>query len=150
MADKYLISNNDKSIIRQLEINSRFPLTKIAKKTRKSQQRVSYTIQSLLRRDIIKNFYTLIDYSRLNVISFRVYFKVNYISNADFKALIKALQEKNDTSWIATCGGEYDLISTFFSLNPSQFNKNLKKLISNFPKLIHSYVILTTAVIREY
>ena len=75
---------------------------------------------------------------------------INYISNTDFKSLIGALISKNDTSWIASCGGEYDLICTFFASNPSQFNKKLKEFISRFPKIIHTYEILTTAVIREH
>ena len=77
MAEK--LSSNEKSILKQLESNGRMSFSKIAKNTRKSQQRVSYTVSSLMKKNIIKNFYTLVDYSKLDVISFRVYFRISYV-----------------------------------------------------------------------
>ena len=78
MAEK--LSSNEKSILKQLESNGRMSFSKIAKNTRKSQQRVSYTVSSLMKKNIIKNFYTLVDYSKLDVISFRVYFRISYVN----------------------------------------------------------------------
>lgn len=141
---------NEKSILRQMESNARMSFSQIAKKTRKSQQRVSYTVNSLIKKEIIKNFYTLIDYSKLGGISFRVYFKISYISQDIFKEFVEFLVSRQDTAWVSSCGGGYDIICTFFALNPSQFNKNLKKIMSEFPKLIQDYTILTTIVIRKF
>lgn len=140
----------ERSVLRELEFDSRMPFTKIGKRIRTSQQRVSYTINSLTEKGIIEKFYTLVDYSKLNALHFRVYFQVNYISGEKFKELVDYLVSNPHTSWIANCGGRYDLICTFFALNPSQFNKTLKSIMEKFPKQLQNYTVLTTIVIRGF
>jgi DNA-binding Lrp family transcriptional regulator len=103
-----------------------------------------------MEKDIISKFYPLIDYSKLNLLQFRVYFKVNYITEGKLKELINFLEKEEQTGWTASCGGSYDLICTFFAFNPSSFNKKLKEIIEEFPDLIKNYDILTTIVIRNF
>ncbi len=150
MTEKNKLTNTEESILRQLEIDARIPFSKIGKKTRMSQQRISYAIDALIKKNIIEAFYTLIDYSRLNVINFRVYFKVNYTTQDEFEQLINYLKQEPSTSWIATCGGKYDLICTFFAQNPSSFNKTLKEIMGQFPNQLQNYTVLTTIVKRNF
>ncbi len=140
----------EESILRQLELDSRMSFTKIGKKIRTSQQRVSYVINSLTEKGIIQKFYTLIDYSKLNVLHFRVYFKVSYISEEKFNELVDYILSNPYASWVANCGGRYDLICTFFALNPSQFNKILKSIMEKFPQQLQNYTVLTTIVRRGF
>lgn len=144
------LSNTEQSILRQLEIDSRVAFSKIGKKTRMSQQRISYAVDSLIKKGVIENFFTLIDYSRLNVINFRVYFKVNYTTQEEFEKLISYLKQESSTSWIATCSGKYDLICTFFAPNPSSFNKTLKGIMRQFPNQLQNHTVLTTIVTRNF
>jgi DNA-binding Lrp family transcriptional regulator len=89
-------------------------------------------------------------YSTLDIISVRVYLRINHVKENSLKELIKYLISRKDTSWISTIGGNYDLICTFFAYNASQFNKNLREIISKFPQLIKEFTILTTIVIRNF
>ena len=142
------LRNSDKLLLSNLEKNSRIPFSRLGKNIKKSQQQVSYTVNSLVQKDVIKNFYTIIDYSKLDVLNFRVYFRVSYVDEEKFNELIEHLKNLPYTSWIVDCGGRYDLICTFFTQNPSQFNKNLKNVIEKFPKQIQNYTVLTTIVNR--
>ncbi len=146
MSKKYQLTNTELSILKQLELDSRTPFSKIGKKIRMSQQRVSYGVDSLIKKNILNSFYTLIDYSKLGVLNFRVYFSVSYTTEDEFKELINYLRQEPSTSWIATGGGRYDLICTFFAYNPSSFNKTLKRVMRGFPKQLENYVVLTTIV----
>ena len=74
MAEKKSLTNTEQSILNQLELDSRMPFTKMGKKIRMSQQKISYAVDSLIKKEIINGFYTLIDYSKLDIINFRVYF----------------------------------------------------------------------------
>ena len=150
MEEKFKLTATEQSIIRQLEINARTPLSKIGKKIRMSQQRISYAVDSLIKKEIIKEFYTLIDYSKFDVINFRVYFKVSYTTQDEFKQLINHLKQESSTSWIATCGGRYDLICTFFAPNPSSFNKTLKGIMNKFPEQLQNHTVLTTIVTKYF
>jgi len=140
----------EKKILSRLELNSRTPFSKFKKRLRKSQQQISYTVNSLLKKGIIQQFNTIIDYSKLNVLSFRVYFKVSYVGKEKFTKLIEFLKSDPHTSWVATCGGRYDLICTFMSANPSQFNKTLKAIMAKFPAQLKNYLVLTTVVVRGF
>lgn len=148
MKDK--IRNIEKLILSRLELDSRVHFSRLGKKIRKSQQQVSYTVNSLTEKGIIKNFYALIDYSRLSVLHFRVYFKVSYISEEKFKELVNYLVSIPYTSLVINCGGRYDLICTFFALNVSQFNKTLRLIMEKFPRQLQNYTVLTTIVIRGF
>ncbi|MBW2974981.1 Lrp/AsnC family transcriptional regulator [Candidatus Woesearchaeota archaeon] len=150
MDEKYRLTNTESSIIKQLEIDARTPLSRIGKKVRMSQQRVSYALDSLIKKGVIEEFYTLIDYSKFDVINFRVYFKVSYTTQEEFRELISYLKKEPSTSWIATCGGKYDLICTFFASNPSNFNKTLKGIMRKFPEQLQNYTVLTTIVTKYF
>mgnify|MGYP001223689888 CR=1 FL=1 len=145
-----ILRNVEKLVLSGLEIDARIPLSKIGKRIGKSQQQISYTINSLYKKEILSGFYSLIDYSKLNVLSFRVYFRVSYVNKEKFDELINYLVSEQHISWIATCGGRYDLICTFFTLNPSQFNKNLRNIMTKFPNQLQNYTVLTTIVIRFF
>ncbi len=140
----------EKLVLSRLELDSRAPFSKYKGKLRRSQQQISYTVNSLVNKGIIQCFYSVIDYSKLNVLNFRVYFKVSYINKEKFTKLVDYLKNEAHTSWIATCGGRYDLICTFLTSNPSQFNKNLRAIMAKFPEQLKNYNVLTTVVIRGF
>ncbi|MBL7056283.1 winged helix-turn-helix transcriptional regulator [Candidatus Woesearchaeota archaeon] len=140
----------EKIILSKLDSNSRIAYSELGGKLGKSQQQVSYVVSSLTKRGIIQKFYSLIDYSKLNVLNFRVYFRVNYINQEKLDELIEHFVENPYTSWVATCGGRYDLICGFLTLNPSQFNKTLKEIMIKFPNQLQNYEVLTTIVLRSF
>lgn len=150
MAKKGDLRKVEKLVLGSLEKNARTPLSLIGKRIRKSQQQVSYTVSSLIDKGVIKGFYSIIEYSKLNVINFRVFFKVSYYDKKKFDEIIEYLTTDPHTSWVVGCGGKYDLICTFFTPNPSQFNKALKSLIAKFPKHLQNYSVLTTVVLRSF
>jgi len=150
MARKNGLRKVERSVLSKLEIDARQPLSRIGKRIRRSQQQVSYTVNSLIEKEIIQNFDTLNDYSKLNIINFRVFFKLSYINKEKFDGLIKYIASDPHISSLVNCGGRYDIICTFFALNPSQFNKTLKELVAKFPRQLQNYTVLTTIVIRLF
>ncbi len=140
----------EKSVLGSLELEARMPFSMLGRRIRKSQQQVSYTANSLIEKGIINGFYAIVDYSRMDVLNFRVYFKLSYISKEKFQELIDYLVKDPYTSWVTTCGGSYDLICTFFAKNPSQFNKNLRGVMAMFPEQLKNYTVLATIVERKF
>ncbi len=147
MVDRKL-SITEERVIGQLDLNARSRLKEIGRRIKRSEQIVSYTMHSLLKSGAIKGFYPLIDYSRLGVLNFRVFFRLNYISEEKFEKFKEFLLEDPHTMWVAICGGRYDMLCTFGARNPSQFNKLLRKIMADFSEQIQGYSILTTIVVR--
>ncbi|RME30956.1 Lrp/AsnC family transcriptional regulator [Candidatus Woesearchaeota archaeon] len=147
---RYNLRRAEELLLRVLERDARSQLSVVGRRHRISQQQLSYSLGALERKGILHSLYTVIDYSKLNVLNFRVYFRVNYIAEARMKQLLSALNREPHTSFIASCGGRYDLICTFLAENPSQFNKTLRSIIAAFPEQLQNYTVLTTVVNRYF
>lgn len=144
------LKKSERSVLRLLEQDGRMSFSLIGKKTRMSQQRVSYTVSSLIKREVIHNFFPLIDYSKFGLIGFRVYFRINYINENKFNELIDFFVNNEHTYWVKRCSGRYDLIVTFLASNVSQFNKILRSSMEKFPQQLQSHNVLTNIVIRFF
>lgn len=150
MAKNKGFSNTERLVLSRLETNARMPFSKIGKSIRKSQQIVSYTANSLVEREIIRGFYTIIDYSKMDMLNFRVHFRAKYLGDRNFGELISYLVSEEHTSWVANRGGGYDIVCTFLTPNPSKFNKIWKSIAENFGDSIQDYFVLTTIVNLDF
>jgi len=150
MGKTVTLTSTEKAVLHLLTENSRLSFSQMGLKIKKSQQLVSSTVKALTDKKIIKKYYTLIDYSRLGVLNFRVYFKLSYSDTNRVEKFIEYLTHHSHVSWLVNCGGKFDLICSIYALNPSQFNKCLKHIIMKFSKLIKEYTLLTTIVMRIF
>ena len=150
MAVEKLLRNSEKAVLGALEQGARRPFSAIAKHLKTSQQLVSYLVNAIEKKGIMKGYYTLIDYSKLDVLNFQVYLKVSYINKEKFDTLVEFLAAEPHTGIVLSCGGRYDIICSFFAKNPSQFNKACRAVIEKFPEQIKDYIILTIIVNRDF
>ncbi len=139
----------EQHVLGRLEQDARTPYSVIGKGLRKSQQQVSYTVNALQERGVIRGFYAIIDYAKLDLLHFRVHFHVTYLDEERFERLIGHLIAHPNTCWIAMCGGSHDLICTFLAANPSRFNKVLRAVMEAFPDQLGNYTVVTTVVNRH-
>lgn len=125
-----------------LSESSRLRINEVGKLIRRSSQRLKYNLKMLEKKAIIKNPYTVFDYSYFGILLFRVYFKGAYISKKDKENILKKIYNNPYITSIYELSGEFDLILEFCTSNPSRFNKELKKLSSLIPTLNNYKVIL--------
>jgi len=78
------IDLKDRKILYQLDVDSRQSFSEIGKKVRLPKNVVSYRINRMIKAGIIKNFYSVIDASKLGYISFRFYLVFQY-TNPDIE-----------------------------------------------------------------
>ncbi len=136
-------SKKDLEILYELSVNSRIPLNKLAKRLKLSSQGLSYRIEKLTKEKVFTNYYTLFDYSCFGYSGFKVFFNISSTNIEDLKHFTNSLLSHQNVISLTKCGGKWDLSATFASKNASKFNKELKILISQHPKLIRTYLILT-------
>lgn len=141
------LTKSERALLRGLERDGRTPLGRIAKRHRISPQALHYALQSLASKELLSGTKALIDYARLGMIQFKVYFKVAYVHEERIHALVSALRASPHSSIVATIGGRHDLLCGFYAPNPSQFNKMLRALIAEHDEILR-YTILTCVVNR--
>ncbi len=145
-----MLHKKDLRLIYELDNNYRQTFTKIGKKIHLSEQLISYKVHSFEQKKIILGYTPNIDYSRFGYLTFIVFFKVHYTNEQSFDRLIHKLKTHENITSIIECDGNYDLLVTFATKNPSSFNKKLKQLVSENPKELRHHTILTTVVEHHF
>jgi DNA-binding Lrp family transcriptional regulator len=126
----------DKKILYQLDINSRQPNSKIAKKVGLSKEVVNYRIKRLEEAGLIKGYYTVIDFSRLGYFSIRVYLKLLDASSEKEKEILGFLVKNSNTFFVAKIDGPYDLVFGTWIKNIYDFEKLWIDFKSRFKRFI--------------
>lgn len=138
----------DTQILGLVAQDARIRLKDLAKKTKKSLQRVKYTF-SVYEREYLEHPHAVIDYSRLGLLLFRVYFSGAYFAEQDKEKILAAFIKTPDVIAVYELEGAYDLVIEVVSENPSKFSKLFKQLIARFPTL-HNYLIVLNTVTYLY
>ncbi|MBC8501344.1 MAG: Lrp/AsnC family transcriptional regulator [DPANN group archaeon] len=140
------MNKRSRKILCELDENARSNLSNISKSCRTSQQMVSYTIKQLLKKNIILGFSTVFDYSRFDLNSYIVLFRLFYKNKKDFNNFINYLKHTPEVSKVEILDGKWDVYAMFLAPNPSYFNKMLHKIKADNVNLIRNDMIITTVV----
>ena len=143
------IKENYRKILFELEKNSRKKFTDIGESVGLSQQTVSYAVKSMEENDVINGYRALFDYTKFGYNGYIVLFRVNAFSREKVEELKELLQQQGMTASIDRLAGGWDLRVFFLAPNASQFNKEFKELISEYPDQLRNYKILTSVVIHD-
>ncbi len=104
------IDLKDRKILYQLDLNARKSLAEIGKKVGLPKNVVAYRINRLQELGIIKNFYTVIDASKLGYISLRFYLVFQYATPEIQEEIINYFVKNRYTYWIGSVEGRFDLV----------------------------------------
>lgn len=144
----------DKKILKELSINARQTNSQIGKKLKLSQQVISYKINNLIEKGVIKGFFTIINFNQLGFINFGVLIKLSKLSNLDKKRFVKELEKGKNVLLVNECGGKWDIILNILAKNPSHFEEILTSIINKQGNNIlnyDAYVVLSgTNLGRRY
>ena len=136
------MANIDRDLLFLYSENARAKIRDMAKKLRKSPQRLKYNLKVLEKEKIVHNAHCIFDYSYFGLVLFKVYFKGGYTSEKDRERILNQLKENPYVVSIFELNGEFDLVVEISSPNPSRFNKELKKIVDAIPTLNNYKVIL--------
>ncbi|MFH1970805.1 MAG: Lrp/AsnC family transcriptional regulator [Patescibacteria group bacterium] len=99
----------DRRILSLLDVNSRQPNSKIAKQVGLSKDVVNYRIKKLEEGGFIKGYYTVIDFSKFEYFSIRVYLKLLDTSLEQERKIIDYLVKNKNVFFVAEIEGLYDI-----------------------------------------
>lgn len=136
------IDNLDLKLLYEIEQNARESISKIAKKVRSSQQVVSYRIQSLEKRGIITQYYTIIDLAKIGYTSYRTMMRLSRVNEQKRNEIIAYLSKHPNILWLVECGGRWDLIVDITAKNIAQYFLLLREIKNKFPENIQNYETL--------
>jgi len=103
------IDLKDRKILYELDLDSRQSFSKIGKKVGIHKNVVAYRINRLIKKGVIKHFYTVIDSFRLGYNCFRIYIVLRHSNPAIKKEIIDYFVNNKYTWWVGSFEGNYDL-----------------------------------------
>lgn len=132
----------DRKILYHLDLDSRQSFTQIGKKAGLHKDAVARRVKKLIEKDIIYNFYTYIDLSKLGYTIIRYYFVLQYATPKIKDEIIKDLVQNKFSMFVNTNEGQIDLSAYFGVKNIYKFqkewNKFYRKYRNYFSKTIFS------------
>lgn len=136
------IDKIDIKILKELLEDSSQHLSKIGKKVRLSRENVYYRIQNLIKRKIIRDFVTLIDYNKLGFIQYTAFIEFERIEKNKEKEIIEYLQRQVQISWIGILAGNLSLTFDIYVKTNTELNNIINKILTHFKDTIGDYYIL--------
>lgn len=131
-----MLSNKDRQVLKELDLDSRQSITQIANKVKISKETANYTIKKLEKEGIIDGYFSLIDYFRLSSNIFKLLIRYKDLGEKGESRMIKWLTSKKEVAWVGKCEGNWDLIVTIIEKN----TKNIYDLLRDFNKTFSLHI----------
>jgi Lrp/AsnC family leucine-responsive transcriptional regulator len=148
----------DKKIIYLLDKNARQSYSRIGKKVGLKKTVVAYRVNKLLKKGVIRNFYTLVDSYKLGYSSFRMYIGFQYLTPQIEKEICQHFSNYRSIWWTISAEGRFDLAVIIWVKSLADFynfwDETLLKYrdyfrIQQFSMYIQSYNFLHEYLLSE-
>lgn len=136
----------DKKILYHLDLNSRATLNEIAKKVKLSKQVVDYRLKNLIRNKIIKQFYTVINFSKLSYTQYKLYLKFQNVNLQKEQEIIGYWTQNKNSIWVASSRGRWDLAVSLLAKDINDFGEILSHFINEYGIFVLEKDVLTTQI----
>ncbi|MFA5745530.1 MAG: Lrp/AsnC family transcriptional regulator [archaeon] len=139
------ITQIDRKIIYELSINSRLSYKELAKKIDSKKDTVAYHVNQLIDNKVITKFLPVFSLSKLNILTYKIYFKLQGLTPDKEKELYDYLVNSQKIDWVVKVLGQWDLFIGLYSKTPLEFSKTKDELLSKFNDIITSYQVVQMA-----
>lgn len=135
----------DRKIIYNLDFNSRMPLTQLAKKVGISKQVAKYRIENLVKRGIIKGFYTDINASKLGLEIYMVYFKFHKMNPEIEKKFIQHMCSQESIGVNISVNGKWDYTIDLWAESIMHFKRYYQNIMKDYERYVkNKQVVIET------
>ena len=133
----------DWKILAELDKDCRQSDARIGKKVGLSQQVVSYRVNRLIDGGVIRQFYTVIDLTKLGYSIYKAYFNLQIITKETEAEMKKFILSHKSIVWAGVLDGTWDLSMTVAARSAKEFDTILKEFTSRFnDHIFHKTVLL--------
>jgi DNA-binding Lrp family transcriptional regulator len=134
----------NKKILYALDSNCRATLNEIAKNVGLSKQVVDYRLKNLLRNGVIKQFYTVINFSKLGYTQYKLYVKFQNVNVQKEGEIVDYWIKNKNVAWVASCRGRWDLAVSILSKDINELGEILTEFNNQYGLFVLEKDVLTT------
>lgn len=133
------LDEKDRKILVELDKNARATDSEIAKKVRLSKQVTRYRIKNLIKKEVINNFYTVVNVGKLGFSTYYVFLQLESTSEKEEKELLGKIKNKPYVGWLISGTGRWDVIILIYARSTSEFDKHLTEVLEVCKNRVHEY-----------
>jgi Lrp/AsnC family transcriptional regulator, leucine-responsive regulatory protein len=134
--DIVILDKIDKKILSELDLNSRQPISIIAKRLKLSRTIVEYRMQQLEKLGVIRGYVAFLDPYKFGFASWKVYFKFQNMNKEIEKEIHDYLGKQKNIWWVISTMGSYDLMFCVLAKNAYDFYESLMNFQQKFNKIV--------------
>ncbi len=112
----------DKKILTELDKDARLSYSKLGKKIKVAKETVKYRIGQLQQNGMIKGFYTVINFSKLGFLIYRLYLRLENTSPEKEAEIIEFLTQSKNVVIFYRVNGSYDLALGVWARNSWEYS----------------------------
>lgn len=128
----YKLDQKDRRILFELDCDSRQSINQLAKKTRLSRDVVAYRMRQLEKEQIIKNYITIIDFSKFVHNILRIYLKLQNTTPEIEAQIIDFFVRQKNTLTVYKTDGAYDLAIAFLVNDIYSYQQTYEHFLTKF------------------
>lgn len=141
--EKVKLDAKDCKILAELDRDCRQSDARIAKKVGMSQQIVSYRISRLLKSGVIRQFYAVVDVTKLGYCLYKVYFKLQKMGKEKEEEMKQFFVSNSNVLWAGICDGAWDLSITVVARSAPELDRILNEFSGRFcANILYKTVLL--------
>src|SRR3989338_5977250 len=150
----YKLDEKDKKILYQLDVNSRQPVSVIARKTKLTKDVVNYRIKKLLEEGVIMKFLAVFDTSKLGYTLYKIFLRLQNANKKKEEEIIDYLKNHSNVQCVVSTDGMFDILFNVFVKDTIELNNILNDFQSRYGSFIaerQMLVMLKTNIFyRDY
>ena len=135
------MDKKDEKILIELIKNSRIPINQLAKKVGVSREVANYRINQLVKKEIIKDFYTEINESFLGFERFGCAIQLKEISEQEEEKLVEKISKNKNVTYLGQIIGKWNFAFDIIVKSKNDLEKAFEKLFIGHKNKIKNYVI---------
>lgn len=141
----------DYKLLSELDKNSAASLSKLATLLKRSKQFVSYRLNKLEEAGVITGYHAIVDMSKLGYFTFRLYFKVQQMTESDNVAFVNHIKSNLPQVWaIAVMHGRWDYALFIGVKTIEEFHKVWDDIMLKYKEKIKLYNVALYAPIYNF
>ncbi len=134
----------DKKILTLLDENARLSNSQLAKRVGLSKPAIEYRLRRFEKNNIIFQYYTVIDFTKLGYSQYKIYFKFQDTNLNDEQKIVDYWKNDKNSVWVAQIRGRWDLAVSILAKSNFEFGKTLRKFMDKYSKFILEKDVLLT------
>ena len=136
----------DKKITALLDENSRFSNSQIARKVGLSKPAVDYRLRRLEKNNVVFQYYTVIDFTKLGYAQYKIYFKFQNATLESEQKIVDYWNNDKNSVWVAQIRGRWDLSVSILARSNFEFGE----ILGRFMKKHAQFILEKDVLLTEY